>query len=73
MFHGWKCLAQVAKQFVRLYYSILNTHHEYLHQFYGPDSAIVVSEMLEGGTTMTESADTQEVNNCIWHPITRDF
>lgn len=55
---------QVAKQFVRLYYSILNTHHEYLHQFYGQESAIVISEMLEGGKTMTESADTQEVIWC---------
>lgn len=50
----------VAKQFVKLYYSILNTHHEYLHQFYGQESAIVVSEMLDGGKTMTESADTHE-------------
>lgn len=50
----------VAKQFVRLYYNILNTHHEYLHQFYGAESTIVVSEMMVGGKTMTETADTEE-------------
>lgn len=50
----------VAKQFVRLYYSILNMHHEHLHQFYGKSSTVVVSEMLEGGETMTETAEDEE-------------
>jgi len=50
----------VAKQFVRLYYSILNMHHEHLYQFYGKSSTVVVSEMLEGGETMTETAEDEE-------------
>lgn len=50
----------VAKQFVRLYYSILNMHHEHLYQFYGKSSTVVVSEMLEGGETMTEAAEDEE-------------
>eukprot|EP00210_Caulerpa_lentillifera_P006006 g5740.t1 len=51
----------VSKQFVRLYYSILNTHHEHLHQFYGKGSTIVVSETLDSGETMTEAAEDEEV------------
>eukprot|EP00210_Caulerpa_lentillifera_P007323 g6999.t1 len=50
----------VSKQFVRLYYSILNTHHEHLHQFYGKSSTVVVSEMLDSGETMTETAEEEE-------------
>lgn len=50
----------VSKQFVRLYYSILNMHHEHLYQFYGKSSTVVVSEMLEGGETMTETAEDEE-------------
>ena len=36
-------------------------HHEHLYQFYGKSSTVVVSEMIEGGETMTETAEDEEV------------
>eukprot|EP00210_Caulerpa_lentillifera_P005436 g5198.t1 len=49
----------IAKQFVRLYYGVLNTHHEYLYQFYGKNSTVTISESMEGGETVVEAAEEE--------------
>lgn len=49
----------VAKQFVRLYYGILNTHPEFLYQFYGKNSTVTVSETMEEGETLMETAEDE--------------
>ena len=52
---------QVAKQFVRLYYSILNTHNGFLYQFYGKNSRVTVRETLNANETLTETAEDDTV------------
>lgn len=50
----------VAKQFVRLYYSILNTHNGYLYQFYGKNSTVTVRETMREKETLTETAEEEQ-------------
>lgn len=50
----------VAKKFVDMYYGILNNSHELMYRFYRAGSTVTVSEALENGTTVTETADTEE-------------
>lgn len=50
----------VAKQFVRLYYSILNTHNGYLYQFYGKNSTVTVRETMKDKETLTETAEDEQ-------------
>eukprot|EP00210_Caulerpa_lentillifera_P008026 g7663.t1 len=49
----------LAKQFVHLYYGVLNTHHEYLYQFYGKNSTVTVSETMDEGGTLVETAEDE--------------
>ncbi|GMH41102.1 hypothetical protein BSKO_09012 [Bryopsis sp. KO-2023] len=42
---------QVAQQFVKLFYTILNNHPQYLVQFYGEGSSIIVTESRDGSPT----------------------
>lgn len=53
--------SRVAKDFTRLYYHILNENPEYLHQFYGPNSTVTVSETQDDGSNLTVKADTLEL------------
>ena len=52
----------MAKKFVDMYYGILNNSHELMYRFYRAGSTVTVSEALENGTTVTETADTEEVS-----------
>ena len=51
----------MTKQFVRLYYGILNTHPEQLFQFYGENSTVIVSAFGTGApATFTDTAESRE-------------
>ncbi|CAD7696537.1 unnamed protein product [Ostreobium quekettii] len=50
----------VAKRFIDMYFGILNTSRQLLYRFYRTDSTVMVSESLEDGSTLSESADTEE-------------
>lgn len=53
---------QVAQQFVKLFYTILNTHPEHLFHFYGQESNLIVTESREGcGTPLAVVESNQQV------------
>lgn len=51
---------KVAQQFVKFYYNVLNDHPDYLYQFYGAGSTVVVSEAQDIEEPITVDADTEE-------------
>lgn len=50
----------MSKKFVDMYYNILNNSHELMYRFYRTGSTVTVSEALENGATVMESADNEE-------------
>jgi len=50
----------ITREFVRIYYGILNSHPDQLFQFYGDNSTVIVSEFGSGASSFTETADSRE-------------
>lgn len=52
---------RVSREFTRIYYQVMNDNPDFLHQFYGHDSKVTVSETQDDGSNLTVRADTLEL------------
>jgi len=52
---------RITKEFVRIYYGILNTHPDQLFHFYDDNSTVAVSEFGTGSLGFSDVATSREV------------
>ena len=60
---------QVGREFVRLYYKVMNSYSAYLYLFYEQDSTVVISESRDDDKPLSMQATTREVPKIDTSPI----